>query len=128
MRFLIRTLITAAALALAALVIDGIHVDASGPLRNTLTLIGVALVFGLVNATLKPLFRRAGGCVYWVTLGLAALVVNALLFLLTEWIAGRLGLPFTIDGFWPAFWGAILVAVVSWIVGLAVPDRTPPKS
>lgn len=123
MRFLVRTLVTAAALALAAAVVDGIDVGGAGPLRNTLTLIGVALVFGLVNATLKPLIRKASGCIYWVTLGVAALVVNALLFLLTSWITSKLGLPFTVDGFWPAFWGALIVAVASWLIGLAVPDR-----
>ncbi|MEU5870928.1 phage holin family protein [Glycomyces sp. NPDC047369] len=123
MRFLVRTLVTAAALALAAAVVDGIDVGGAGPVRNVLTLIGVALVFGLVNATIKPLVRKASGCIYWVTLGVAALVVNGLLFLLTSWLATRLGLPFSVDGFWPAFWGALLVAVVSWIIGLALPDR-----
>jgi putative membrane protein len=47
--------------------------------------------------------------------------VNALLFLLTEWIAGLLDLPFHVDGFWPAFWGAIVVGVVSWLITLVVP-------
>ncbi|THV29456.1 phage holin family protein [Glycomyces paridis] len=123
MRFLTRTLVTAAALALAVLIVDGIELDGSGPVRNAFTLIGVALVFGLVNALIKPLVRKVGGCVYVVTLGLAALVVNGLLFLLTAWIADQMGLPFAIDGFWSAFWGALIVAVAGWLIGLAVPDR-----
>jgi putative membrane protein len=122
MRFLVRTLVTAAALALVALMLDGIDVTGDGPMRDGLTLVAVALVFGLVNATIKPMVRKVGGCVYVVTLGLAALVVNGLLFLLTSWIAGLLGLPFTVDGFWTAFWGALLVGIVSWLIGLAVPD------
>ncbi|MEU6859863.1 phage holin family protein [Glycomyces sp. NPDC046736] len=123
MRFLMHTLITAAALAFATWILDGIHADADGPARNAFTLIGVALVFGLVNAVLKPLIRKATGCLYVVTVGLAALVVNGLLFLLTEWIASRLGLPFEIDGFWPAFWGAIIVSAVSAILSFAVPNK-----
>ena len=51
------------------------------------------------------------------------LVVNALLFLLTGWVADQLSLPFEVDGFWPAFWGAIVVALVSWAITLALPDR-----
>ena len=60
----------------------------------------------------------------WVrtALGLIGLVVNALLFLLTEWIAGLFGLPIDIDGFWPAFWGAIVVGIVSWLASLFLPD------
>lgn len=123
MRFLMHTLITAAALAFATWILDGIRVDADGPARNAATLIGVALVFGLVNAALKPLIRKATGCLYVVTVGIAALVVNGLLFLLTEWIASRLGLPFEIDGFWPAFWGAIIVSAVSAILSFAVPSK-----
>jgi putative membrane protein len=62
---------------------------------------------------------------YIVTLGLIAFVVNALLFLLVDWIAGLLKLPFNVDGFWAAFWGAIIVGVVSWIINLVIPDRKP---
>lgn len=121
MRFFTRALVTAVALGLATLIIDGIEVSGSGVLRNVLTLIAVAVVFGLVNGWIKPMVKKVGGCLYVVTLGLAALVVNALLFLLTAWIANLLDLPFHIDGFWPAFWGAIFVAVVSWLITLLVP-------
>jgi putative membrane protein len=123
MRFIVHTLVTAAALALVALLLSGIHVDGSGPVENTVTLVGVALVFGLVNAFLKPLIRKVGMCLYVATLGLVALVVNALLFLLTEWVADQFGLPFEIDGFWPAFWGALLISIVSWVIGIAIPER-----
>lgn len=63
------------------------------------------------------------GCVFYLlTLGLFALVVNALLFLLTDRIARALDLPFQVDGFWAAFWGAIVMAVVTWLISVAVPD------
>jgi putative membrane protein len=123
MRFLIRLVVTAAALAVAAFLVDGIYVSADGPARDTLTLVAVALVFGLINALVKPMVRRATGCLYVATLGVAALVVNALLFLVTGWLSGKLGIPFHVDGFWSAFWGAIIVGVVGWIISLALPDR-----
>ncbi|BCB80473.1 phage holin family protein [Phytohabitans flavus] len=123
MGFLVRWAITAVALWIATLVVPGIDVTGSTSGRNVLTLIVVALIFGLVNAVLKPIIRVVGCLFYVLTLGLFALVVNALLFLLTDWISSQFDLPFHIDGFWPAFWGAIVVAVVSWLIGLVIPDR-----
>jgi putative membrane protein len=83
----------------------------------------VALIFGVVNAVLKPIIHFVGCVFYILTLGLFALVVNALLFLLTDWIADRLELPFEIDGFWPAFWGALVMGIVSWVISLVLADR-----
>jgi len=60
-----------------------------------------------------------------LTLGLAALVVNGLLLWLTSVIAGDLTLPFHVAGFWPAFWGAIIVGLVSWVLNLFIPDKRP---
>lgn len=122
MRFLIRTVVTALALWVATALVSGIYVSGSSTGVNTLTLIGVAVIFGLVNAILKPLVKIFGCFFYVVTLGLIALVVNALLFMLTAWIARLLHLPFHITGFWAAFWGAIIVTVVSWIINLVIPD------
>jgi putative membrane protein len=106
MQFLIRTAATAVALWIATLIISGIEVAGSSTIRNILTLLVVALIFGLVNAFLKPLIKIVGCVFYVLTLGLIALVVNALLFLLTAWLADVLNLPFTVDGLWAAFWGA----------------------
>ena len=64
------------------------------------------------------------GCLFYLlTLGLFALVVNALLFLLTGWIAGLFDLPFEVRGFWWAVLGAVVMAVVTWLISLVVPDR-----
>ncbi len=123
MGFLIRLAITAVALWIATLIVPGVEVSGRNTGNNVLTLIAVALVFGVVNAVLKPLIKVFGCVFYLLTLGLFALVVNALLFLLTDWIAGVLKLPFHVDGFWAAFWGAIVVAVVSWLISVVVPDR-----
>lgn len=122
MGFLIRTLVTAVALWVATLV-PGIDLTGDTFLANLFTLLVVALIFGLVNAFIKPVIKVLGCVFYILTLGLIALVVNALLFLLTAWLADLLNLPFEVDGFWPAFWGAIVVAVVSWIITLILPDR-----
>ncbi len=124
MRFVIRTLITALALWVAT-VLPGISVSGGNAGEDALTLIAVAIIFGLVNAILKPLVMIFGCVFYIVTLGLIAFVVNALLFLFVDWIAQELGLPFHVAGFWSAFWGAIIVSLVSWAVNLAIPDRTP---
>ncbi|SDY22940.1 putative membrane protein [Micromonospora pattaloongensis] len=122
MSFLIRILSTAVALWITTLVVPGIEVTGGSPARNALTLVIVAVIFGLVNAVLKPIIKSVGCLFYVLTLGLFALVVNALLFLLTDWIASLFDLPFRISGFWAAFWGAIVVAIVGWVISLVVPD------
>ena len=106
-----------------ATIVPGISLTGDAAWENVLTLIAVALIFGVINAVLKPIIKVVGCVFYILTLGLIALVVNALLFLLTGWVADQLSLPFEVDGFWPAFWGAIVVALVSWAITLALPDR-----
>ncbi|WFE25824.1 phage holin family protein [Solwaraspora sp. WMMD791] len=123
MGFLIRLAITAVALWITTLVVPGIEVSGDSATRTVLTLVIVALIFGIVNAVLKPIIKVVGCVFYLLTLGLFALVVNALLFLLTDWLAQQLDLPFTIDGFWPAFWGAIVMAIVGWAISLVIPDK-----
>jgi putative membrane protein len=125
MLFLIRTVVNAVALWVATVLIGGISVSGSSALANTLTLLAVAVIFGLVNAVIKPLVKIFGCFFYIITLGLFALVANALLFLLTDWLAGLLGLPFNVSGFWAAFWGAIIVGVVSWAINLLIPEPRP---
>ncbi|HEU5111633.1 MAG TPA: phage holin family protein [Micromonosporaceae bacterium] len=124
MGILIRWAITAVALWISTLVIDGIEVTAETVVGEIGTLVAVAAIFGLVNAILRPVIKVIGCAFYVLTLGLIAIVVNALLFLLTSWIADVLDLPFHVDGFWPeAVLGALLVGVVSWLLNMLVPDR-----
>jgi putative membrane protein len=122
MRFLIRTVVSAIALAVATAVVPGIELTTGSLTSKVLTLIAVALIFGLVNAILKPIVKIVGCAFYLLTLGLIALVVNALLLWLTSWVAGKLSLPFHITGFWPAFWGAIIVGVVGWLLSILIRD------
>ncbi|WFE63275.1 phage holin family protein [Micromonospora sp. WMMD714] len=123
MGFLIRLVITAIALWVTTLIVPGVDVSGRNGANTVLTLLVVALIFGVVNAVLKPVIKVVGCVFYLLTLGLFALVVNALLFLLTDRIARALDLPFRVDGFWAAFWGAIVMAVVTWLISVVVPDR-----
>ena len=123
MRFLIRVLASAVALAVATAVVPGIELTTGSVTSKVLTLIGVALIFGVINAFLKPIVKIVGCAFYILTLGLIALVVNALLLWLTSWLAGKLNLPWHITGFWPAFWGAIIVGVVGWLLSILITDR-----
>jgi putative membrane protein len=120
---LIRVVVVAVALWIATLVVPGIGVTAATPAARIGTLVAVALIFGLVNAVVKPIVKVLGCAFYVLTLGLFALVVNALLFLLVGALADRIGLPFVVDGFGPAFFGAIVVGVVSFVLHVAIPDR-----
>ena len=122
MRFLLRVLVSAAALGVATWAVSGIELLAGSGWTRVGTLLAVALIFGLVNATLKPLIKVVGCAFYVLTLGLVALVVNGLLLWLTSVIAGDLTLPFHVTGFWPAFWGAIVVGLVSWLLNLLIGD------
>ena len=123
MAALVRIAVVAVALWIATLVVPGIGVTAATPATRIGTLVGVALIFGVVNAVVKPVVKLLGCAFYILTLGLFALVVNALLFLLVGYVAGAVGLPFTVDGFAAAFFGAIVVGVVSFVLHVAIPDR-----
>ena len=119
----IRVVVIAVGLWVATLIVPGIGVGANTTASGIGTLLGVALIFGLVNAVLKPLIKVVGCPFYVLTLGLIGLVVNALLFLLVGAIADGLGLPFEVSGFGAAFFGAIVVAVISFVLHVAIPDR-----
>ena len=123
MKVLLRVLISAAALFVATLLVPGIELRAGTTLSKVGTLIVVALIFGVVNTVLKPIVKTVGCLFYVLTLGLIGLVVNGLLLWLSSWVAGKLSLPFHITGFWAAFWGAIIVGVVGWLLNLFVGDR-----
>ena len=123
MRLIIRVLVTAASLFVAAALVPGIELTAGSTLSKVTTLVVVALIFGIVNAVLKPIVKTVGCVFYILTLGLIGLVVNALLLWLTSWVAGKLSEPFHITGFWPAFWGAIIIGVVGWLLNITLGER-----
>ena len=123
MRILVRLVASAIALAVATALVPGIVLLTASTGSKVLTLLAVALIFGVVNAILKPIIKTIGCAFYVLTLGLVALLVKALLLWLTSWVAGELKLPFHITGFWPAFWGAIIISLVGWLLGILVRDR-----
>jgi putative membrane protein len=122
MKLLLRILVAAAALGVATALLPGIEVHTGSTASKIFTVIVVALIVGVVNAVLKPIVKTIGCLFYVLTLGLIGLVVNGLLLWLSSWVAGKLSLPFHITGFWPAFWGAIIVSVVTGLLNLVV-DR-----
>ncbi|GAA0583841.1 MULTISPECIES: phage holin family protein [Actinomadura] len=122
MKILIRLVISAVALWAAEMLVDGVELTAGDTAERVLTLLAVAAIFGIVNAVLKPIIKVLGCAFYVLTLGLFALLVNAGLLMLTSWLAGELDLPFHVEWFWPAFWGAIIVGVVGWLLNLFVSD------
>jgi putative membrane protein len=117
MRFLIRLLITAAALWVAVRLVDGI--DYTGPLLH---LLGVAFVFGVVNAFVRPVLVMLTCPLIALTLGLFVLVLNALMLVLTSALATALGLGFHVDGFIPAFIGGLVIGITSAVLNLFVAD------
>jgi putative membrane protein len=122
MGILIRLVITAVSLWIATLVIDGIELNADSAANKAGTLLAVAVIFGLVNAVLRPIIKTIGCGLYVLTLGLVAVLVNGLLLLLTSWIADKLDLAFHVDGVLAAVLGALLVGIVSWLLNMLVPD------
>jgi putative membrane protein len=123
MRFVVRLVLTALALWLATAIVGGIHLYGDSVLERFFSLVLVALVFTLVNTFVKPLIMAIGCALYVLTLGLFGLVVNALMFWLTGWVSEKLSLGFFVDGFWPAFWGAIIVSLAMWVMDLLAPRK-----
>lgn len=115
MKFIVRTLITAAALWAAVRLVPGI--DYAGPWWN---LLFVALVFGIVNALVRPILFTLTCPLIVLTLGLFVFVLNGLLLWLSAAVAGAIGIDFVVGGFWPAFIGAFVVSIVSTVLNLFV--------
>jgi putative membrane protein len=117
MPFLIRLLVNAAALWVATRLVPGVSFDG-----GALPFLGVALVFGVVNAFIRPVLKILTFPLILVTLGLFALVVNGLMLWLTSSLSASLGLGFHVSGFRAAFWGAIVVSLVSLILSMLIRD------
>lgn len=120
MAFLLRIVVNAAALWVAALIVPGIHLAEGGADGTIVTALLVALVFGVLNAIVRPLFLLLGLPLIAVTFGLFLLIINAAMLLLTSWASGVLGLAFSVEGFWAALLGGLVVAAVAWIMGTLV--------
>jgi putative membrane protein len=120
MRILVRWLVTMAALILALWIVPGITVEG-----NAYAAVAVmAVVLALVNAFIRPILTLLScGCIA-LTLGLFMLVINAATLWLSSWIVQNwLHLGFIVDGFWPAFWGGLIISVFSFFISLLLPDQ-----
>ena len=126
MSLIIRLIINAVALLVAAWLVPGIYLSAakgSASAHDWLTLGVVALIFGVVNVIIRPIVLLFTLPLTILTLGLFTFVVNALMLILTGWIAGGMGLGFRVAGFWAALLGAFIVSVVSFVLNHLLAKR-----
>ncbi|MGI5469842.1 phage holin family protein [Streptomyces sp. CA-132043] len=121
--FLVKTIANAAALAVAIWLLSDITLTGSSTGTKVWTLILVALIFGVVNVIVKPVVKLLSFPLFILTLGLITLVINALMLLLTSWLAGKLDLAFHVEGFWTAVLGGFIVSIVSWALHVILPDE-----
>ncbi len=126
MKLLLRLVGNAIALYAASTMIDGISFGAGGDVDFG-SLLTVTLIFGAINAVIKPFVKVATCPVYLVTLGLFTFVVNALMLLLTGLLAGVLNVDFRVDGFGAAFSGALVISIVSFFLSLFISAKSDDK-
>ncbi len=126
MRFLIKVIVDAFALWLTTLLVSGVRIVPyeDTTLATVLTYLLIALIFGLVNAIVGTFVRVIAFPLYLLTLGLISFIVNGLLLLLVAWISGLMGFGLVVDGFWWGVLGALVLGLISWLIGLIVrPSR-----
>jgi putative membrane protein len=115
--FLLRLFVNAAGLYVATRLVDGVQFEGSW-----LTLVGVALVFGIVNAVIKPVTKFVTFPLIILSFGLFLLVINGLMLVLTSRISGWFDLGFTVTGFRAAFLGALVVSLINAFAGMVIGD------
>lgn len=123
MRFLVRLLINALALWLTTIVVLGVKVVPFAPgevLQVVLTYLIVAAIFGVVNGIIGNLIRIVAFPLYVLTLGLISLLVNGLLLLVVHWISSLIGFGLVVDGFWWGVLGALVLGLISWLIGIVL--------
>jgi len=121
-KLLLRWIINGAALYVAARLVDGITFEGGWQ-----TIVIVALIFGLVNALIRPLLKLFTLPIMLLTLGLFTLVINALMLLLASAVAGWLGIGFNVSDFVSAFFGGLVISVVSFVLSLLLIDDDKKK-
>ncbi|TWP37943.1 phage holin family protein [Leekyejoonella antrihumi] len=128
--FAIKTGINAVALWVAAIVLQGITLTESGATTSSkvLTIIVIAIIFGLINAIVRPIVKLFSLPFLIVTLGLFTFVINAIMLELLSWLSGKLNLAFHVDHFfWSAVLGALIVSFVSLILHILIPEKQRPR-
>jgi len=117
-KFILRWVVNAIALFLAVYLVPGVNLEG-----GWVSILWLALIFGLINAFLRPLLTLLTCPLIVLTLGLFTLLINTFLFWLTSQVGQAFGIGFTIDGFWPAFLGGLVVTVVSVVMSLILKDE-----
>jgi len=117
-KFILRWAINAIALFVAVSIVPGVNLEG-----GWISIFWLALIFGLINAFLRPLLNLLTCPLIILTLGLFTLLINTFLFWLTSVIGQAFNIGFTIDGFWPAFLGGLVVTVVSVVMSLILRDE-----
>jgi putative membrane protein len=117
--FLLRWLINTAGLYAAAFLLPA-RIQFHGEWWQLLAL---ALIFGLVNAFLRPVLTLLTCPLIILTLGLFTIVINAVMLLLASWLGQQVGIVFTVDGFVSALLGALIISVVSYVLALVLRDE-----
>ncbi len=125
MKFILRWLINAVALYAAVFLLQGRGLTAQN--TDWVAFIWLALIFGLINALLRPIIMGLTCPLIILTLGLGTLLINTLLFYLAGVIGNQFGVGFTVDSFWVAFLGAVIVSVVSFILNLVLKEEMAPR-
>ena len=123
MRILVRIVVNALAVAAADAIVDGIRVGSGTVEQRVVVLLGVAVVFGLINAMIRPVVRLLTLPLTVLSLGLFTFVVDAFMLTLTAWVSERLDLAFQVDGFVAALLGALVISVVGFLINLVLPER-----
>ncbi len=121
MKFILRLLSNAVGLYLAVYLLRGTYIIPQSD--SWVSYLWLALIFGLVNAIIRPLLMVVSCPFIVLTLGLGTLVINTLMFWLAGWIGTQFGVGFTVNGFVGAFLGALIVSIVSFILSLIFKDR-----
>ena len=124
MQILIKVIVNAVAIWVAAVIVPGVTVGEGQSTANKIwTLLVVGAIFGLVNAFIKPVVKLLAIPFYVLTLGLVAFVINAAMLELVSWLSGKFRISFDIDDFfWSAILAAVVVSIVSMALNLVLPD------
>ncbi|GAA4044628.1 MULTISPECIES: phage holin family protein [Agromyces] len=125
MRFFVKVIVSAFALWLTTLIVSGVRVVPyeDTDIATVVTYLLVALIFGIVNATIGTLIRIVAFPLYVLTLGLISFIVNGLLLLIVNWLSDLMGFGLEVDGFWWGVLGALVLGLISWLIGLVVRPR-----
>ena len=121
--FILRTVVNGFALYAAVFIVPGIVPDNPSPI----SWVWLALIFGVLNALVKPLIKMLSCAVIFLTLGLFTLVINTAMFYLTSWVGSYFGAGLRIENFWAAFLGALIVSAISFFLNIFLKDDKKKK-